>query len=711
MSYRIVVAVGDPDQLRVLLAVAVPLAREKGGHVLPLYVGTTDKLPPWLYVQEKVADVVGAPIMRLSRNIDNAVLDAIRDLNPDLLLLHWEGDVSRGRYLLGKTLDPIVQYAACNVAVVRPGEPAKDFEARMAHVERILVPSGAGGNASLALALGLDMAPQAEITALRVALSSLGPTAMRAQWDLLQSVLEPWADEERLQARVVKSSSVVGGMKRQAEQDYDLVLIGATQQKLVDRLLFGNLPQTLAESIDLPLIIVRRRHGFGVGALHRARWRLVQLLPQLTEDERIGLYRRIRRDARADKDFYVMMVLAAAIASLGLMLNSPAVIIGAMLMAPLMSALLGIGLGVVQGDVWLLRISTRTAIMGIGVVLIVSCLVGLLVPDRRVTGEMLGRSSPTLLDLAVALGAGAGAAYGMARRDMASALPGVAIAVALVPPLATVGLAMVIANRAVATGAALLFLTNLVAIVSAAGLVFFWMGFHPDSAEELRARTFRGGLIGTLTLLVVIGAILGTLTVESIRRGRLHAEVQEALDAQLGQMRGVTISRWDILSNDENTLHIEVSVHATRNVAHREVVEIQQQLAIDLQRVVQLSLTVIPMTKLDPFMPPTLTPTATPTSTPTGRPTSTETVTPSATCTCTPTPTSTHTAEPTATPTHTLTPTPSDTPTSTDTPTPTNSPTPTASLTPMPGWSFASTPGARYMTVTATMTVTVTLRE
>jgi len=133
----------------------------------------------------------------------------------------------------------------------------------------------------------------------------------------------------------------------------------------VDRLLFGNLPQRLSEQIEQPLIIVRRRDPFAQHALRQARWRLLQTLPQLTMQERIGIYQTVRRGARTDADFYVMMILATAIAALGLLLNSSAVIIGAMIIAPLMSALLGLSLGVVQGDFWLVRVSLRTLLLGI----------------------------------------------------------------------------------------------------------------------------------------------------------------------------------------------------------------------------------------------------------------------------------------------------------------------------------------------------------
>ena len=704
LPYRILVAIGGPDQLSVLLAIAVPLARARQGRVVPLYVGSGPGPPTWLSIaRELQQDVVDETIVIDSRDVSGAIVSVARDLEPDLLLLHWKGHPSRGRYLLGRTLDPVIEYAPCDVAVVRVSEKPTAFAERMGNLRRVLVPSGAGPNASLALGLGLDLGPRVQVTALRIANRNLGPTAISAEWDLLHRTLEPWAGNERLQPHVALASGVLAGILQEASQDYHLALVGATRESLVDRLLFGNLPQRLALATSLPLIIVRRFDATAAGALRRARWRLVRVLPQLTADERLSVYRHVRRNARAETDHFVMMTLSATIASLGLLLDSPAVIIGAMLMAPMMSALVGIGLGVVQGDVWLVRVAMRTAVLDVLVVILVSSLVGLIIPGGAITAAMLSRASPTLLDLAVALISGAAAAYALGRRGVASALPGVAISVALAPPLATVGLAMVSGARQVALGASLLFLTNLVAIVSGAGIIFLWMGFRPNTAEEIRARTFRGGLAGTATLLVCVAAVLGVLTARSIRRAVFRRNVQRTVEEQIASMGGqVILSDWRIVGEVGDAIQLEISVRATRSISYDEVVALQQRVALQLQRTVSLALTVIPTTRLDPFVPPTLTPTPLPTATPTSSPTATPSVTstatgtPTLTHTPTTTPSATATASPSPRPSFTLTASPSPTLSPTATATPTQTATATASPTaPPPPYPWASpTPAA-----------------
>ena len=239
---RIVVAVGGPDDLIMLLAVAAPLARAQGGAVTPLYVTDEHERPNWLYVPEELVDVVEEPVILNHPEPAQAILSYIRHTEPDLLLLEWDGRVSRGRYLLGRTLDPVIQFAPCNVAVLRAGEKPTAFRDRMATIEQILVPSGGGPNASLALSIALGMATDAQVTALRIASTSLGPTAVTAQWEMLKATIGPALADERLRPRVVRASGVVDGIVSEAQSGYGLVFVGATQESFIDRLIFGNLP-------------------------------------------------------------------------------------------------------------------------------------------------------------------------------------------------------------------------------------------------------------------------------------------------------------------------------------------------------------------------------------------------------------------------------------------------------------------------------------
>lgn len=181
------------------------------------------------------------------------------------------------------------------------------------------------------------------------------------------------------------------------------------------------------------------------------------------------------------QQFFTLMVLSAAIAALGLVNNSAAVVIGAMLVAPLMTPILAIAASIVQG--WGQRTLDSVAIVGAGALaaiavgVAVSFITPVLRTDLPLPGELLARTNPNLIDLGIALAAGAAGGFVAVRTEASGALPGVGIAVALVPPLATVGLTAGLGLWDLSLGALLLFVTNLVAIVLAAGLVFVAAGF------------------------------------------------------------------------------------------------------------------------------------------------------------------------------------------------------------------------------------------
>ncbi|MEO5509075.1 MAG: DUF389 domain-containing protein [Longimicrobiales bacterium] len=182
--------------------------------------------------------------------------------------------------------------------------------------------------------------------------------------------------------------------------------------------------------------------------------------------------------------YWLITVVAGALATLGLALNSSAVIIGAMLIAPLLGPLVGLGLGLASGDG---RLTLHTAIVIIGstiVVIATAALLTMLLPFPTVTDEILARTRPTTLDLAVAVLSGlAGAIVTVSRaRNLAGAVPGVAAAVALVPPLSVAGFGIGIGwNGDIIRGSLLLYSANLAGVVLSAMFVFLVAGMHRTS--------------------------------------------------------------------------------------------------------------------------------------------------------------------------------------------------------------------------------------
>jgi uncharacterized hydrophobic protein (TIGR00271 family) len=175
----------------------------------------------------------------------------------------------------------------------------------------------------------------------------------------------------------------------------------------------------------------------------------------------------LRPDANWAFRFGLMQALSVIIAVVGLTGDSAAVVIGAMLVAPLMTPLMALAASLAMG--WhqrMLRSAVVVTLASGGSVLL-AFLLASLVPGDGITEEVLRRTSPGTGDLVVALAAGVAGAYGTVRSDVSASLPGVAVAVALVPPLATIGVTLEAGERGLASGAGLLFVTNLSAIVLA----------------------------------------------------------------------------------------------------------------------------------------------------------------------------------------------------------------------------------------------------
>ncbi|MHC4080820.1 MAG: DUF389 domain-containing protein, partial [Planctomycetota bacterium] len=254
------------------------------------------------------------------------------------------------------------------------------------------------------------------------------------------------------------------------------------------------------------------------------RWsqRFLGSFPRLDRDGRLELLERIEAGARGDADFVVMMALAATLASLGLLQDSTAVVIGAMLVAPLMGPLVAAGLALVQGNARLFRNGVVVTSLGLGLGLAVSLLVGALNPGFEPAMEVEARGAPDVLDLGIALASGMAAAYAMGRPKVAATLAGVAIAAALVPPLAVVGIALTNSRPFIAWNAAILLITNLVVIILGAAVVFRLLGVHESLRGEGAPTWARRAtmLLVLCTILLVAPLLLQALEVRRIGTDR-----------------------------------------------------------------------------------------------------------------------------------------------------------------------------------------------
>ncbi|MAT62024.1 MAG: hypothetical protein CMH41_10345 [Micrococcales bacterium] len=209
------------------------------------------------------------------------------------------------------------------------------------------------------------------------------------------------------------------------------------------------------------------------------------------------------------RSWWTMLGLSVLIATFGILQDSTAVVIGAMLIAPLMIPILGAAGAIVNGRRRRLLSSLALVLMGAGMSIFVAFAVGRWTPDLiqvEVNSQIASRVSPNLIDMGIALAAGAAGAFATVNRRVAGSIAGVAIAVALVPPLGVAGLTLEIGEFALAWGAFLLFLANFVAILLSATLVFALGGWV--SVKRLRAHVndvyVTAGLVGATAMVVIV---------------------------------------------------------------------------------------------------------------------------------------------------------------------------------------------------------------
>jgi uncharacterized hydrophobic protein (TIGR00271 family) len=226
--------------------------------------------------------------------------------------------------------------------------------------------------------------------------------------------------------------------------------------------------------------------------------------------------------------FGVMLGLSVVVAVMGLSADSAAVVIGAMLIAPLMVPVLGMAAALAMALPRHFARSTTVLAVASVAAIVLAFVLSMALPDGPLPDEVLSRTSPDLRDLLVAVAAGAAGAYATVRRNVSAALPGVAVAVALIPPLATIGVTVEAGRGDLARGATLLYLANLIAIVLIAAVVFLITGFVPPRRlRQTSSQVIAAGALAAAAM-VAVAVPLGLASIESAEAGRNREDLQTA---------------------------------------------------------------------------------------------------------------------------------------------------------------------------------------
>lgn len=314
--------------------------------------------------------------------------------------------------------------------------------------------------------------------------------------------------------RVELADSFSDGIQRLPLDQFHLLISGTRDRKTIRALERGVAKNQHNSSIAI--MAIRESVPLTDRMWSRFKQKVRTIVPQMDRDQRVSLVDRLQESSKFNFDFVALISLSTLIAALGLARNSAAVVIGAMLVAPLMTPLVAMGFALVQGNGKLIRDALKSVILGFTVALAIGACVGLILqliaPHLPISSQMQDRDLPNLLDLVVALASGVAGAYAMSRKNLNSAIPGVAIAAALVPPIATTGLALTMGDLALSGGASLLFFTNIVAIVLGTAMTFWAVGISTRVINNRPIQVWpRYWFIGFVVLSFLLAAVMSIM--------------------------------------------------------------------------------------------------------------------------------------------------------------------------------------------------------
>ncbi|MBN7811138.1 TIGR00341 family protein [Algoriphagus sp. H41] len=295
-----------------------------------------------------------------------------------------------------------------------------------------------------------------------------------------------------------------------------------------------------------------------------------------TTEEFKELFTLLKQNAQTSSNYLVLMALSTLIATFGLFADSSPVVIGAMILAPLMGPIISLAMGALRQDGILVKSSLITLFWGVVIGLVFAVFITWMTPLKTMNSEILSRIRPNLLDLGIAVVSGVAGAYAHAKEEIAKTLAGVAISVALVPPLAVSGIGLGWGEWSVFGGAALLLGTNLAGIVMAAALTFFVLGFSPFQIAKK-------GLLISLAFFVLVTAPLALTFRNMVQENRL---IQSLSGKRIphGLLREVKVINL-------NPLRVSATILSEKELTAIDYKEIKQEIEAEIGRPADLELT------------------------------------------------------------------------------------------------------------------------
>ncbi len=314
----------------------------------------------------------------------------------------------------------------------------------------------------------------------------------------------------------------------------------------------------------------------------------------IDKDRQKKVYHEIKESARGDFDFFVLTIFSGIIITLGLIVNSSAVVIGGMLLAPLVWPILSLSLGIVKGRSKLIQDSVFTLLKSTLLIFVIAIIIGAISPSYALKGtEFLSRTSPTIFELFIALAAGFVGAFIIAYPKIGAAIAGVVIAAALVPPIAVMGVSVSHGNISLAGGAFILYLSNLIAVTFSASVLFFVARFKGPSSEKGQER-MKSNMRWTLLFLLVLTVPLFLITSNTIKKNKQQKIAREIVNATIPEAVVTSVG----IDDKSEVLVINITIQSSENLTGSQISDLEDVLSKGMDKKVISRITVVPIIKM-----------------------------------------------------------------------------------------------------------------
>ena len=305
------------------------------------------------------------------------------------------------------------------------------------------------------------------------------------------------------------------------------------------------------------------------------------------------VYDEIRENAKGDFDFFVLTIFSGIIITLGLIVNSSAVVIGGMLLAPLVWPMLSLSVAIVKGRSRLMQNSVFTLIRSTGIIFVIALFLGLMSPDYALQGsEFLSRTSPTIFELFIALAAGFVGAFVITYPKIGAAIAGVVIAAALVPPIAVMGISVSHGNLGMAGGAFILFMSNLIAVTFSSSILFLVAKFKGPSSEKGQERR-KNNIRWTLILLFFMTMPLFLITSKVIKESNQQNIVRDVAKVIIPDSNITDVK----ISEKNNISTVNITIQYSGNLTEKQINELKDILSMKMNKIVVPRITIVPIIK------------------------------------------------------------------------------------------------------------------